>query len=267
MIEFEPDTIGLEPRPDTDADETAPTDTADTTKSVVDAEQMEAHLQTGEIEILGRMPWSSNGTFLCTITNGDARCRAIYKPEVGEKPLWDFPEGLWRREVATYELARALDWPVIPPTVERDGPLDVGSLQLFIDARFEEHYFTFKDEPDLADQLRQLCVLDLVANNTDRKSGHVLLTESRRCWGIDHGLNFHEEFKLRTVIWDFAGTPIDSTMIERLIDFIAEPLPERLTRLLSDEEIEALRDRTNAAIAGGHFPHDPTGRRYPWPLV
>lgn len=225
------------------------------------------HLATAEIEILGRMPWSSNGTFLCSIINDAARCRAIYKPQAGERPLWDFPGGLWRREVASYELSAALGWNLIPPTVERDADLGVGSLQLFIQARFEEHYFTFAEDEDLRPQLERMCVFDLVSNNTDRKSGHVLLTEDRRCWGIDQGLSFHEEFKLRTVIWDFAGTPIPTELIQDLCRFLDEPTPTRLVELLTPAELDALRGRANAVISSGVFPSDPTGRRVPWPLV
>lgn len=232
-----------------------------------DSPDIERHLATAEIEILGRMPWSSNGTFLCSVIDGATRCRAIYKPEAGERPLWDFPGGLWRREIAAYELATALGWPIIPPTVERDAGIGVGSLQLFIQARFEEHYFTFAEDEDLRATLQRMCVFDLVSNNTDRKSGHVLLTEDRRCWGIDQGLSFHEEFKLRTVIWDFAGTPIPTELIEDLCRFLAEPTPPRLAELLSADELDALRRRANAVIASGVFPSDPTGRRVPCPLV
>ena len=224
-------------------------------------------LEHGEIEVLGRMPWSSNGTWLCALSDGDATCRAIYKPAAHERPLWDFPDGLWRREVATWELANDLGWNLIPPTIERDGPFGVGSLQFFIHARFEEHYFTFRDDAELRPQLERLCAFDLVSNNTDRKAGHVLLADDRRIWGIDHGLNFHEDFKLRTVIWDFAGSPIPSELVEALIAFVAAPTPERLGELLSENELDAVRQRANAIIASGVFPVDPTGHRVPWPLV
>ena len=130
-------------------------------------------LREGQIEIEGRMPWSSNGTYLVTLEHEGVGWRAIYKPERGERPLWDFPTGLYRREVATYELSRALEFGVVPPTVVRDGPLGVGSVQWFVDADFSEHYFTiYEQRPELHDQLRAIAVLDLLANNTDRKGGH-----------------------------------------------------------------------------------------------
>ena len=242
-------------------------DVLDANVSVTD-DVAESLLRTGEVEILGRMPWSSNGTYLVTVVGTDGvRCQGIYKPAAGERPLWDFPSGLWRREVAAYELARALGWEIVPPTVERDGPLGVGSLQFFVPARFEEHYFTFKDDPRHRRALRQLCVFDLVSNNTDRKGGHILLSHDDHLWGIDHGLSFHEEFKLRTVMWDYAGEPIDADLIEDVGRVLAATSDTVLAELLSDEEIDAMADRATAVIAGGRFPHDPTGRRYPWPLV
>ena len=224
-------------------------------------------LSEGEIEVLGRMPWSSNGTYLVTVEHDDDRAQAIYKPESGERPLWDFPQGLWRREVAAHVLARDLGWEIVPPTVQRSGPFGVGSVQFFVPARFEEHYFTFKDIAGHRRALEQLCLLDLVSNNTDRKGGHILLSESDHLWGIDHGLSFHEEFKLRTVIWDFAGDPIPADLAADIVAWVEAGPTYELAALLSDAEIEAMLDRTAAVLGRGVFPHDPTGRRYPWPLV
>jgi len=241
-------------------------DVLDATVSVDDpvAEQL---LTVGDIEILGRMPWSSNGTYLVTVDDGEHRCQGIYKPESGERPLWDFPAGLWKREVAAYVVAKELGWPVVPPTVVRDAALGVGSLQFFVPSKFEEHYFTFKDDGRHRRALHQLCLLDLVTNNTDRKGGHILLAHDDRLWGIDHGLSFHEEFKLRTVMWDFAGDALDADLVDDLCVWLTRlPSPD-LAALLSDPEIEAMRDRTTAVVARAVFPHDPTGRRYPWPLV
>ncbi len=225
-------------------------------------------LRTGDVELHGRMPWSSNGTYLVSVDDGTHRVQAIYKPEAGERPLWDFPPGLWRREVATWELAEALGWHVVPPTVAReDGPAGVGSFQCYVPSVYEEHYFTLRDDPRHRPALEQLCVLDLVSNNTDRKAGHVLLGRDGRIWGIDHGLSFHAEFKLRTVMWDFAGDPIPAELAEALALLLDRGVPPQLCELLEDDEVEALLDRTRAVLAGGSFPHDPTGRRYPWPLV
>lgn len=225
-------------------------------------------LCAGAIEVHGRMPWSSNGTFLVSVDDGTRRVQAIYKPERTERPLWDFPSGLWRREVATYLLAEHLGWHVVPPTVVRpDGPLGIGSLQCYVPSEYSEHYFTLREEPTHRRALEQLCVLDLVSNNTDRKGGHVLLGHDGRIWGIDHGLSFHEEFKLRTVLWDFAGEPIPGDLVEALVDLLDLGLPGQVCELLAPEEVDAVLDRTRSVVARGVFPTDPTGRRYPWPLV
>lgn len=227
----------------------------------------EALLGSGTVEILGQMPWSSNGTYLVTVVDGERRCQAIYKPAAHERPLWDFPTGLWRREVAAFVLAVELGWEIVPPTVERDGPLGAGSMQFFVPSRYEQHYFTFKDDPEHRRALRQLCVFDLVSNNTDRKGGHILLSDSGHLWGIDHGLSFHDEFKLRTVMWDYSGEPIDSDLIDDVVAWLEGIDASGLHELLTTAEVEATRDRANAVISEGTFPHDPTGRRYPWPLV
>ncbi len=225
-------------------------------------------LRHGDIEILGRMPYSSNATFLVTVDNGDDRTQAIYKPERGERPLWDFPGGLWRREVATYELARHLGWEVVPPTVTRsDAPLGVGSLQCFVPARYEEHYFTLRDDPSYRRAFERICALDVVANNTDRKAGHCLLGRDGRIWAIDNGLSFHVEFKLRTVIWDFADDPLDSEIHDVLCRLCHDGLPDSIVELLDVAERDATIGRARALATGGRFPTDPTGQRYPWPLV
>jgi len=213
------------------------------------------------------MPWSSNATFLVGVEHDGAATDAIYKPGRGERPLWDFPGSLYRREVAACRLSDALGWGVVPTTVLRpDGPLGEGSLQAFVDADFSEHYFTLLEHEDLHPQLRRMAVFDLLANNADRKSGHCLLTvDDRRVWGIDHGVCFHDEPKLRTVIWDFAGEPIDPGLLADVARLIDDP-PE-LADLLHRDELEAFRRRVEAVLRLGRFP-DPGGDRpYPWPLV
>jgi uncharacterized repeat protein (TIGR03843 family) len=224
-------------------------------------------LERGELEVLGRMPWSSNATYLCEVRCGEQQMRAIYKPRRGERPLWDFPSGLDHREVAAYELSHALGWDLVPLTVLRDGPLGTGSVQAFVDAVVEEHYFTLYENPAHHDALRAMCAFDLIGNNTDRKSGHVLLGLDGRIIGIDHGLMFHHEFKLRTVIWEFGGEPIPPHLLAAADALASSDLPDPLAALLDPFERDAVRARARALVRTGCFPIDETGRRYPWPLV
>lgn len=227
----------------------------------------------GEMEIEGRMPYSSNATYLVTMRrdaeDGSEHVhRAIYKPGRGERPLWDFPPDLYKREVATYRLAVALGWDVVPPTTIGTGPLGEGSIQAFVDADFSEHYFTLLESGVGTDDLHRLCALDIVANNTDRKSGHCLLARNGRVFGIDHGLSFHAQFKLRTVMWDFVGEPLPAEVAASLKRFVASGPPDELTCLLDRFENDALLTRARALVEAGVYPDDDTGgHRYPWPLV
>ncbi|MGF1600372.1 MAG: SCO1664 family protein [Acidimicrobiales bacterium] len=232
-------------------------------------DELETLLQDGEIAIEGRMPYSSNATFLVEVTDGRGRAhRAIYKPGRGERPLWDFPPDLYRREVAAYRLARALGWSVVPPTVIASGPAGEGSLQAFVDADFSEHYFTLLDQGVGLDDLRRLCALDLIANNTDRKSGHCLLGHDGRIYGIDHGLAFHAQDKLRTVMWDFAGDPVPADIVDDVTRFLDLGPPLELCRLLNADENDALLRRARRLVDRRTYPDDDTGgHRYPWPLV
>ena len=224
-------------------------------------------LTHGEIDVEGRMPYSSNGTFLVTLTLDDDSMRAIYKPLRGERPLWDFPAGLYKREIAAYRLSAAMGFDLVPLTIERDGPGGIGSLQAFVDADFTEHYFTlYESRPDLHDQFRRLVAFDIVANNTDRKSGHCLVDASSHVWAIDNGLCFAADFKLRTVIWEFGGEPIPVDVIDA-VRTVADSPPIEVAALLDDDEIEAMIERAMMLAEGGMFPIDSTGRRYPWPVV
>jgi uncharacterized repeat protein (TIGR03843 family) len=224
-------------------------------------------LALGDIDIEMRMPYSSNATFLVRVTHHAQTRRAIYKPLKGERPLWDFSPGLHRREVAAYRLAQAMGYDFVPITLLREGPLGEGSLQLLVDADFEQHYFTlFELRPDLHPKFRSMAVFDIVANNTDRKSGHVLIDAANHIWGIDHGVCFSADFKLRTVIWEFGGEEIpdaDLLAVERVVG----SLPLDVASLLEDDEITALRDRGAWLLEHRTFPIDDSGRRYPWPLV
>ena len=223
----------------------------------------------GEVEVIGRMPYSSNATFLVTVRDGDDEARAIYKPHRGERPLWDFPSGLYQREVAAFRLSEALGFQVVPPTVLRqDGPLGIGSLQWFVEADFQQHYFTMHETlPETHDQLRAIAVFDLLANNTDRKSGHCLLTADGRVWAIDNGLCFAADFKLRTVIWEFGGDVMRSDEVEPVARLVETGLPVEVSVLLDPFERDAVMARARAVVAEARFPVDGTGRRYPWPLV
>ena len=224
-------------------------------------------LEHGDITIIGRMPHSSNATFLVSVQCGDTSMQAIYKPLRGERPLWDFEPGLHRREIAAYLLSQAMGINMVPPTVLREGPLGEGSLQHFIDADVEQHYFTiFEQREDLHDQLRAMCVFDIVANNTDRKAGHCLLGLDEKIWGIDHGVCFSADFKLRTVIWEFGGEPLPDHL-RAAIEPLIETVPLNIATLLSSDEVSALQERVQWLCEGGAFPIDRSGSRYPWPLV
>jgi uncharacterized repeat protein (TIGR03843 family) len=231
-------------------------------------DQVRRILVEGELELLGRMPWSSNATFLVEGCLDGETNRAIYKPRRGEQPLWDFPDGLYQREVASYELSQALGWELVPLTVGRtDAPLGTGSLQRFVDADFQQHYFTLLDDESLHDDFRRLCAFDILSNNTDRKSGHVLIDGDRHIWAIDNGLSFHREMKLRTVIWDFAGEEIPDAVLDDVTRLVDDGLPDALAALLDPFERDATLTRARALLTERRFPVDTTGRRHPWPLV
>jgi uncharacterized repeat protein (TIGR03843 family) len=233
-------------------------------------------LATRELVVEGRLPWSSNLTFLVTLEGtGESRddaagpVQGVYKPHRGEQSLWDFPDGLYRREVAAHRLSEALGWHVVPPTVVReDAPFGPGSVQLFIESDYEQHYFTLLEEGGREDELQLFCAFDVVANNADRKSGHVLYAPEGRLWGIDHGLCFHVHHKLRTVIWDFAGDEVPGHLVADLRRLVADGLPPDLEEVLSAAEVDALLARAAGLVESGVFP-EPIGDRppYPWPLV
>lgn len=228
-----------------------------------------ATLEHGTLEILGRLPWSSNASFVVQVCFEDDETVAVYKPVRGERPLWDFPPGLHRREVAAWLVSEALGWGLVPQTIVRDGPLGEGSVQQFVDADHAQHYYTLYDGGDDAvlAQLRTVCAFDLLINNTDRKSGHCLLDEAGKIWAIDHGLAFHAQCKLRTVIWDFAGEPVPDALRRDFARFAAQPLPTAIDELLDPFECDALTTRARGLSETEAFPSDQSGRRVPWPLV
>lgn len=229
-------------------------------------------LAEGEIQTHGAIPWSSNYALLLTVRLDQLEALAIYKPRRGERPLWDFPAGtLYRREFAAFLLSEALGWKLVPPTVLRDGPYGLGTLQLYIASDPEQHYFSIY--PRHADDFRRVALFDVIANNADRKAGHCLLDASGRLWSIDHGICFHVEPKLRTVIWDFADEPIPASMLadlQRLSIQLApgETLANEFSRLLSPPEASALCERVTGLLTSGRFPvPDPYRRNHPWPPI
>ena len=221
----------------------------------------------GQVEIVSRMPHSSNATFLVNVTCNDKKVQGIYKPLKGERPLWDFEPGLHRNEVAAYRLSEAMGLGIVPPTVLRDGPFGEGSVQLFVDVDVQQHYFTiFEQREDLHDQLRAMCAFDIVANNTDRKGGHCLIDAEDHIWAIDHGVCFSPDFKLRTVIWEFGGEELPDNL-RAVIQPLIETVPLEVSALLNSEQVVALQERAQWICEGGAFPIDRSGTRYPWPIL
>lgn len=250
-----------------------------------------ARLATAPFEVVGRFADASNATLLARMLDRhdaplpdgirleelDPEDLAVYKPQRGEAPLWDFPGGtLHRREVAAHAISSAAGWELVPPTVLRtDGPFGPGALQRYVAHDPTAHYFHLRDAaaPRVVEQLRTMVVFDLVINNADRKAGHVLLgtnQEAGRIWCIDHGVSFHAEPKLRTVAWDFAHDPVPSRLrddLRRLQGWLDAAGDEVLTRLLDVDEITALRSRVQTAVTLDAFPEPEGPRPFPWPLV
>jgi hypothetical protein len=233
------------------------------------ANKLKQTLEKGEISLQGQFLLGSNYTFLVTVHHDGQEFPAVYKPTRGEQPLWDFPEAsLARREVAAYLVSEAIGFGLVPLTVLRDGPLGPGSLQQFIEYNPNYHYFNFK--PADRQLLRPVVLFDLLINNADRKGSHVFFEKrTRRLFGIDHGLCFHADDKLRTVLWDFAGEAIPPDLLSALKTFRSAldlNLPADLEPYLSLDEIAALRARADALLAQPVFPQPPQDRRsFPYP--
>ena len=227
-------------------------------------------LRTGEPDVLGRMPWSSNATYLANLSGGGGDLLAVYKPQRGERPLWDFPRGtLALREVAAFAVSEALGWRIVPDTVLRDGPAGPGMMQRFVEHDPEEHYFTLLES--YPDDFLRMAVFDIVINNTDRKGGHCLIDADRRIWGVDHGVAFHAQWKVRTVIWDFANEPIPAPLcadLERVSTELKGGFGTQLREYLDRFEVDAVRARIEHLLATGVLPEaDPGHHSFPWPLV
>ena len=230
-------------------------------------------LRKGTIELQGQFLSGSNYTFLGDLAYQDLSFQVVYKPVRGEQPLWDFPHGsLARREVAAYLVSEALGWDLVPPTVFRkNGPLGPGSAQQYVDHDPNNHYFNF-DEKD-RQRLRPVVIFDLLLNNADRKGGHILRDAQDHLWLIDHGLCFHVEDKLRTVVWDFSEEEIPEDLMMAVSELIANlregsKLHTDLLRYLRSSEVNSLLARARRLCDTGRFPSPPSSRRsYPWPPV
>ncbi|MCS0601973.1 SCO1664 family protein [Streptomyces sp. LP11] len=250
----------------------------------------------GELTVRGRIREASNAALFCTVALDGREASCVYKPVAGERPLWDFPDGtLAGREVAAYEVSEATGWGLVPPTVLRDGPYGEGMCQLWIDVDAEAELLALVDgeEPEpgwkaigLAEvgedrtallvhaddeRLRRLAVLDAVVNNADRKGGHLLPTADGRLYGIDHGVTFNVDDKLRTLLWGWAGEPLTpeaTDVLKGLRDALSGPLGDRLAPHLTVAEIAATRARVDALLTTGLHP-EPSGEwpAIPWPPV
>jgi uncharacterized repeat protein (TIGR03843 family) len=245
---------------------------ASTPKKSISLSEMLTLLREGDLKLEGLLPHGSNYTFLARISRGARMTFAVYKPTKGEQPLWDFPEEtLAYREVAAFLVSEALGWSFVPPTVYREeGPHGPGSLQFFIQALPDFHYFNITDDDRPA--MRRVALFDILINNADRKGGHVLKDQTGKIWLIDHGIGFHAQNKLRTVIWEFAGEPVPADLLKEVEDFrnrleCDEDLKAVLNGLLDPLEVAALRRRSDKVLQQRRFPNPGAGRSYPWPPV
>jgi hypothetical protein len=235
--------------------------------SPTDRQAALALLREGTIEVEGRMVDASNATLFCSITAGEASAQCVYKPIRGERPLWDFPDGsLAGRELAAYEVSETTGWDIVPPTVMREGPFGAGMVQLWIDIdeSVDIERLVRTDQP----QLRRMALFDAVINNADRKGGHLLpVCGGSHVFGIDHGIAFHSEDKLRTLLWGWRGrklTRAEREVLEKL-RFDAD-LDERLSEMLTRREVTATHRRIDRLLRTGVFP-SPSGDwpAIPWP--
>jgi uncharacterized repeat protein (TIGR03843 family) len=230
-------------------------------------------LEKGDLILEGEFVWGSNYTFSVQVEFEGQCLQAVYKPTRGERPLWDFPKAsLARREVSAFLVSEWLGWGLVPPTVYRPkGPIGPGSLQLYIEHDPEYHYFNFSQED--RQLLRPVALFDLLINNADRKGSHLLVDKEGHLWLIDHGICFHRDDKLRTVIWDFAGETIPDELCQNLRDLQRKLKPGSslyniLENYLSPAEIGAMEGRARQVLSSRRFPDPhPDRRPYPWPPV
>ena len=242
----------------------------DGVRTWVSADDVHGLLARGEVLACEVIPWSSNYTFAARLAvAGHPDFLVVYKPRRGEIPLYDFPDGtLYKRERAAYLTSRALGWDFIPPTIIRDGPHGIGSVQLFIDPEPRADFFRFKNHHRA--ELQRIALFDWIANNADRKASHCLKARDGRIWGIDHGLTFNTVPKLRTVIWDYAGEPIPGPLLRQLEEFQRNParvaaLRRQLEELLTRHEVETFFKRIDVALEHRRYPEMTSRRSVPWP--
>jgi hypothetical protein len=213
-------------------------------------------LVRGELTVEGRLVDASNATLYCAIRDRDQEAHCVYKPVRGERPLWDFPDGtLAAREMAAYEVSEAGGFGIVPPTVIRDGPFGEGMCQLWVEADESQDVVALvrSDDP----QLRVMALFDAVINNADRKGGHLLPVPGGHVYGVDHGLCFHQEDKLRTLLWAWRGSRLDAGERDRLEGLAAAltgDLGQGLAELLTRRELAALRMRVRRLLRSGVFP-------------
>ncbi|MCY9784393.1 SCO1664 family protein [Nocardiopsis sp. EMB25] len=231
-------------------------------------------LRSGEITVEGRLTSASNATLYCTVSDGARSAACVYKPVAGERPLWDFPDGtLAGREVSAFAVSEALGWAIVPPTVHRDGPFGEGMVQLWVHGDTTVDLVALSRETDNAD-LRHMAVFDAVINNSDRKIGHLLPTPGGHLYGCDHGVSFAEDYKLRTVLWQWRGQPLTDdalTALESLRDQLKDPasaLSDVLGRHLTEPEVYAVRNRVDLLVQHRIHPYPaPDWPSVPWPPV
>jgi uncharacterized repeat protein (TIGR03843 family) len=223
-------------------------------------------LETAELELVGRLIDATNATFLVSLDGGPAQ--AIYKPTRGERPLSDFPHGtLANRERSAYLLSEATGWRIVPPTVLRDGPFGPGMVQAWLEQDPTADVFEMLRQAD--PRLRRIAVFDVIANNADRKGGHLLPVDGGHVHGVDHGICFAVQPKLRTVLWAWRGQPLDAAelaVVEAIRAGFQGALGEALAELLSAAEVRAALLRAERLLRRGRFPHpDPDRPAVPWP--
>ena len=228
-------------------------------------------LRHGEITQTELIPWGSNYTFCVTLELDGSQGLGVYKPRRGERPLWDFPSGtLYRREVAAFLTSRAMGWSFIPTTLVRAGPHGVGSIQLFIESEPPQSIRELQQSDDL--DLARMAVFDIVANNADRKVGHILKDAEGKLWGIDQGLCFNVDPKVRTILQHFCGSPIPPVVLGELRAFREdalryEGLARALGLLLDEDEVDLYQRRVSWMLTHGAYPSLDPYHSVPWPPV